>query len=298
MNPIQATYRRLPRSLQRLVGDPVLLIGAMLSGGKTLRSVEFRKSSGQALILGNGPSLRRDEQKLIDMQPGADFICVNNFCDDPLYALLRPIHFVLLDAYYFVETPHRDWLARREQTFRLIEEKTDWPLTLYIPHFADLQLIKDRIKNPNVEVVKLACLGYKSRTLSRLQRISFATGLYGPPQINVLLYAIYIALWAGYEHVDVFGADMSFHKDVDVDQRTNELLIRFKHFNEEEKSEVLKHNPYKDKHWKMPEFLELSADTFYAHRVLGQYASLKNIKILNRSQHSLIDAYPRQSGNL
>jgi hypothetical protein len=121
----------------------------------------------------------------------------------------------------------------------------------------------------------------------------FDSGLYGPPQINVLIYGIYLSIFANYKNIYVYGADLSFHKDVSVDQSTNELHITFKHFNEKDNVEVLRKNPDKVEKWRMGELLELSADTFFAHEILADYAKSKGISIYNKSSQSLIDAYPR-----
>lgn len=83
------------------------------------------------------------------------------------------------------------------------------------------------------------------------------------------------------------------HENVKVDQSTNELYMTFKHFNNCEKREKFLKNPDKVEPFKMHEFLLLTAETFFAHQVLNEYAKSKSVEISNCSSYSLIDAYKR-----
>ncbi len=102
-----------------------------------------------------------------------------------------------------------------------------------------------------------------------------------------------MSIIARYDEIFVYGADLSFHKDIDINQKDNELYFTSRHFTGEDKKEVLRKNPSKVEKWRIAEILQLSANTFYAHDVMFKYAKTKKIKIYNASSFSLIDAYPR-----
>jgi hypothetical protein len=87
---------------------------------------------------------------------------------------------------------------------------------------------------------------------------------------------------------------LSFHKDIDVDQNDNSLIIVFKHFNKEDTIEKLMKNPEKINPFSMTEIMDTTMQTFQAHEILEKYAKLKNINITNCSSYSLIDAYKRE----
>lgn len=263
-------------------------------GSVGLRSVEFYKKNPDVIVLGNGPCLKDD---MIDIEKKIsqfDFVCVNNFCSSPYYTKFKPGMYVFLDAYFFSQDAHNDWVVQREKTFSIINEETSWPMKIFLPYGADELILKAIINNPNIEIIKLNVLGLDSKICNSYTNFLFNTGYYGPPQINVLIYAVYLAIWAKYKSISIFGADMSFHKDIDVDQSDNELFMRYRHFNGDDYVEKLRKNPQKQGMWSMGEIMKLTSDTFYAHNVLNQYSKMKGVKIYNASSYSLIDSYARK----
>ena len=109
----------------------------------------------------------------------------------------------------------------------------------------------------------------------------------------IIIYAIYLAIWSNYTTINIYGADMSFHKDIDVDQENNELIIRFKHFNSEDTIERLMKNPEKIIPSTMYSETRGMSIVFHAHELCDIYAKKQNIRIVNCSSYSMIDAYDR-----
>lgn len=286
-------FKCLPLSLKSIIRDSFFYIKGGSNGAVSLNSALWEKQHKKVAVLGNGPSLKTDRERIKNVVESYDFICVNNFCDDALYTTLKPKSYVFLDAYFFSENAHPDWIERRNKTFEQIEKTTSWPMKIFLPHNADEYILRFYIKNKNIEIIKMRTQSLFRDKYSPLVGKLYDSGLYGPPQINVLIYGVYLAIKAKYSEIYVFGADLSFHNDVFVDQKNNDLFITFKHFNEEDKVEVLTKNPDKLIKWKMSELLQMSANTFYAHEVINEYAKTKNIKIYNASNQSLIDAYER-----
>jgi len=289
----RALSKLLPKSLKNWILRVSEIGIARHKGFISSNRLHLDSPKDKVVVIGNGPSLKRDKLVFEELTNTYDFICVNNFCDDPLYEVIKPKVYVFLDPYFFDDTAHPDWIERREKTFHLINEKTTWPLQIVIPIFGNDKPLKEIINNPLVKITKLATKGIKCPSYSgRVQRL-YDSGFYGPPPINVLIYAIFAAIKLRYKVVKVCGADLSFHKDVDVDQSTNDLIMTFRHFNEPDKVEVLTKNPEKKVKWKMSELLSLSAETFLAHELLNNYAKSKGIQIINASSFSLIDSYER-----
>lgn len=290
---LKKIYKLLPLSIQNIIRDSFFYLKGCLNGAVSLNSISWQNNHKKVAVLGNGPSLKVDRNRIKNIVESYDFICVNNFCDDILYTTLKPKMYVFLDAYFFSENAHPDWIKRRTKTFEKIEEATSWPMKIFLPHSADESILKSFIKNKNIEIIRVRNQSLFRNKYSSLVGKLYNSGIYGPPQINVLIYGVYLAVTAKYSEIYVFGADLSFHNDVFVDQKTNDLFITFKHFNEEDKVEILTKNPDKLIKWKMSELLRISADTFCAHEVINEYAKTKNIKIYNASNQSLIDAYER-----
>lgn len=294
---IKKVYKAFPFSIKFFFRDIYFYIASSRKGAVSIRRMKFFKNNNSAVVLGNGPSLNADREEIKALVGSNDFVCVNNFCDDELYIVLKPSLYVFLDAYFFSNTAHENWISRREKTFKILNETTTWDMNIVVPHSADLEIINRNITNSYIKVTKINTLSLFSFGLSGFSSWLFDKGLYGPPQINVLIYAIYLPIIAGYKKIRVYGADLSFHNDVQVDQESNELYIEYKHFNEKNKTELLRKNPEKIEPWKMAELMKITSDTFYAHEVINEYANQKGTYIENASSYSLIDAYPRSKKN-
>jgi hypothetical protein len=290
---LRKAYNAFPLRSKFLVRDLYFYVKSRLKGAVPVSQLYIHRDHDKVAVVGNGPSLKNDKLQFSSMKESHDFICVNNFCDDEIYEIIKPKLYIFLDGYFFSENAHPDWVNRREKTFFVINEKTNWPMTIIIPHSASQEILRRSISNSNIKIVNLATQSLFCKSYSAMLGKIFDSGIYGPPQINVLIYSVYLAIVTKYKIIKIYGADLSFHKDIDVDQATNELYITFKHFNENNTVEVLRKNPEKVQKWKMGELLELCSDTFFAHEVIAEYAKSKKVKIFNKSDQSLIDAYPR-----
>jgi len=290
---LKISYSLIPFTFKPYVIDVFRFAGATINNSTNIQSLKFYNKHKSVCVLGNGPSLKNDKEELFTLKNQCDFISVNNFCDDDLYATLKPKLYILLDPYFFSSLAHPDWIVRRNKTFEILNTKTTWDMQLIVPFHADLNNIKTFIKNSNIKIVKVSAQNLFSKKFSILTKTMFNSGIWAPPRVNVLIYAIYLGILANYEVIRVFGADLSFHNDVKVDQRTNEVYMNIRHFNEPDKIELLRKNPGKVEPYRMSELLDTSAKTFYTHEVLYKYAMSKGIKIINHSRFSLIDAYPR-----
>lgn len=290
---IRKAYNVFPFSIKYLLHDAFVYMSATKNGATNIKEIDFNKKRKSVVVLGNGPSLNADRQEILSWVGQKDFVCVNNFCDDELYTVIKPNIYIFLDAYFFSDQAHQSWVTRREKTFDILNDSTEWEMTIIVPSSAKLDIITSRINNKKIKIFKFNTQPLFTSKLTHFQEWLFDTGLYGPPQINVLIYGIYLSVIAGYESIKFYGADLSFHNDVEVDQMNNQLYIKYRHFNEKNTIEPLMKNPDKIEPWKMAELMKLTSDTFYAHEVINTYALKKGICIENASNYSLIDAYPR-----
>lgn len=262
-------------------------------GASNLRQVQFQRGHDEAVVIGNGPSLVDDLPALTQVADCRDFVCVNTFCVSEHFAVLKPRIYVFLDAYFYAANAHPSRIAQREQAFAALERKTTWRMQVFLPWGADEQVLRRAIRNPWIRITRLAVLPVDPAALDERLRNSFDSGRTGPLTVNVLIYAIYLAIWAGYRRIHVHGADMSFHKDVEVDPRSNDLLIRYRYFDQPDRTEPFLKNPDRQRKWRMSEFMMETAKTFRAHEVLDWYARQRQVEIVNATPVSLIDAYRR-----
>lgn len=257
-----------------------------------LKSIEFIKNSDRVIVLGNGPSLENDLEDIDKKKKGYDFICVNNFCSSKYYESFKPNIYIFLDPYFFSDNAHVDWIKQREKTFNIINNVTDWPMQIFIPQSANIDILKGIIKNKNVDIIKFKVFPYMVQNF-KFNNFFYKTGIIGPYMSNVLVYAVYFGIWAKYRNIEIFGADMSFHNDVSVNQENNNVEIEFRHFNSISHKERLMKNPEKVEPVTMQGLLHESTRTFRSHHLLNEIANNDGVEIKNLSKYSLIDAYKR-----
>lgn len=258
---------------------------------KTLKEIDFLKTKDKAIVLGNGPSLNNDLEKIVTLIDDYDFICVNNFCSNSFYETIKPNKYVFLDAYFFSKDAHPDWIQQRNETFEIINKLTTWKMQIFLPMGADETILKDIIKNQNIEIIKIKVFAIHPSKEQLIKK--YGTGMFGPLQCNVLIYAIYLSVWSKYKQIRIYGADLSFHNDTTVNQKNNNLEIVFRHFNKPDQKERLMKNPEKIEPFTMAELMQTTADTFKAHELINIFSKHNNVDIFNCSSYSLIDTYKR-----
>jgi hypothetical protein len=260
----------------------------------TCKKPYFQKNSfnKKLIIIGNGPSLANDKQKLINSNY-SDFMCVNDFAKTDLFKKIKPKYYILMDSYFFQDNVHEMWIRSREELFNFIEKDTEWEMTIYLPHYADISIIKDKVKNSLIKIIKLPHQTLFSRKYNSLIKILYDINFYCPPQVNVLVSAIFIGIKLKYSELNIYGADLSFHNDVFVNQETNVPYIMHRHYGNQNEQKKFTKNPANIELWRMSDFLALTANTFYGHEMNAKYAHSKKIIIKNLSSFSMIDAYIR-----
>ncbi|MCR3969095.1 hypothetical protein [Aeromonas veronii] len=259
-----------------------------------LKNINFNNRYDRCIILGNGPSLKKDMEK-INNETKVDFFGVNHFAESVYFSSLKPNKYMLLDPYFWSAAAHEQLKAKRESLFTSLNESVHWDIMLFVPISSDLEYLRSKITNNKIHIIKLnsVVLPYLPHVQRKLILNKFATGLYGPPASNVLIWAVYVAIFAGYKEVDLYGADLSFTQDIQVDQKSNQLMIKYKHFYGESTYEPLMMNPERIKNVTMEDLYWEMYQTFYAHNLLSDFAQAKGVEIKNRSSYSLIDSYPR-----
>ena len=261
--------------------------------GISLKKINFIKNNKKCIVLGNGPSLKEDLDVIKKHIEDYDFCCVNNFVLSPYFDKFKPTKYIFQDTYFWQENAHEDWIKQRNETYLLLNEKVHWDMQVFIPMHADKAFFEQKITNPKIEIIQLKVAGMRYVQSNFAYKL-FDSGYFGPCRWNVLITAVYLSIYTKYDEISIYGADMSFYKDVDVDQKTNDLILKTKHFYGEAKYDVYTHNPEKTRKVTMHELMDTQACIFFAHEVLSGYANKLKINIVNRSSYSLIDAYKRK----
>jgi hypothetical protein len=261
---------------------------------------DSRNQNRDCLLIMNGPGLSESLAEIM-LEDQRDILVVNHFADSPEFARLQPKHYVFQDSYFWESRVLETFEKRRETTFAVIRTTVDWPMTVYLPgRCKRRKWLNKKLSNPNIKIVYFQSnfLKHSSGDFSSIIHATkwlfqcWRIGFLAPPPENVLVAALYLSAQLGYRRLRIVGADFTFFRELEVDQQTNQVIRRVKHFYGEEIRPVSK-----DKAGKLPsnmayEMMKWSR-AFRALEVMAQYLSWRQVQVINASSHSMIDCFPR-----
>lgn len=284
------------RTIKYFIKNSFLTITSIL---KFLRYGSLKHSKSLSLtetqdiiILGNGPSLKGNLEKDMNILKKTNTFAVNKFCLTPEFHLLKPKYYLLIDpAFYIKKNTSLKFLELQKNIFDAFIKVKDWDLTLFIPVRTDMQdnwnsLIMNN-KHITIRYINSNdANGFKS-IIFTLYKYNFAM----PMTQNVLVGAIFLSLNMGYKNIYLLGAEHSWTEHLRVNNK-NQLFICNKHYYGEENTIFYK-GIEQQEIWKMHEILLAWSKTFMSYFVLRDYAKKVNANIYNLTTDSYIDAFPK-----
>lgn len=261
---------------------------------------QIPKQSERLIVIGNGPSLTKSIEKYKNEICKYDCIVVNHFCESDYYKELKPKYYLLADPAFFgkLET-YVDWLREKIEGFiTSFVSNTTWDINLVVPNFAiGSELIEEIQKNSFIHLYY-----YNPYDLIQCDLIQcdekdkfflWDKNLIAPPAQTVLNTCVYLGIFLKYEEINILGMDMSWHEDLELDQKTNELFIVDKHFYGNKRClATLDINGIKPA--RVHEYLECSVNALKSFVELKEFADYNKIKVYNLSPHSWVDAFERK----
>jgi hypothetical protein len=231
-------------------------------------------------VIVNGPSLELDV-----FRPGDLCLCANQFCLSSAFSEVRPDFYILLDPRY---AESRDESCSFFKGVEALNDRTQWPLTLILPtHFK--KSIEIRVTNKNIRIFSYPTTSFPATEVpTPLRPHLYSAGWMTPPASNVLVHAIYIALQFGFKRIDLHGADMSFFQNIKRGADGSPSFER-KHFYGSEDVPL---------GISMERFFLEQYRSFASFADLEKVARLRDAKIVNRSQQSMIDVFDTANSNI
>lgn len=270
------------------------LARAVAAAGQSLKSmvkiaVSTRRSgvkrvdgADTIIIMGNGPSLADTIARDRDSLLGYPTMAVNFAANAPEFRELRPAYYVLADPHFFNNTSDPN-------VSRLIGNlnRVDWPMTLYVPFAA--RNVDTLIANSNVTVGRFNAVAVEGWRW--LERAAYSSGRGMPRPRNVLIPSIMIAMQAGFRNIYVAGADHSWMRTLEVNER-NEVVSVQPHFYKEDEQEVKR---VRTEYLRYPlhEIVYSFYVAFKAYHDIERYAAGRGVNIYNATPGSFIDAFRR-----
>lgn len=255
-----------------------------------------KKTDGDTvLILGNGPSLSVNLSRDMSILEKNPVLCVNGFALSEAYELLKPVYYVLADdAFWADELPERTQNFV-DSTLDTIINKTRWSMTLFLP-IKGVRVLRKRkselFTHPFIIVQE-----YNSSVLRGFKcivHVLLQSNMGLLSRQNVLVPSLLLAVNMGYKRIILLGADHSWHRNLFV-ANDNRLYLKDEHFYKDENNLVpvmLGNRPSR-----IYEQFDSMAKTLRLYWEVADYMQRKKSVIINASETSFIDAFPRATLN-
>jgi len=254
----------------------------------------IRNKGKECIILGNGPSLSSFLTKKINFLKDKDSFAVNFFWKSEYFEVVKPKYYVILSTNYWTNGKIDLNDEGRKETFNNIARKTYWNMILFVPIIAR----KDKAWRKELDLNKNISIEYLNITpvegFEEFSFFCFKKNLGMPRPHNVLVACVKASIDLKYENVFVAGADHSWLQDIYVADN-NEVYLTQKHFYDElnAKAEVM-YQGITNKKRNLAQVLTKFVHSFNSYYILNSYAKKNNVKIINVTEGSFIDAFERK----
>ena len=250
----------------------------------------FLKGKGNVHILGNGPSLKADwERLMLRIQPCDSILCVNMFAGSQLYKTVKPNLYVIVDPGFFSITLSKELQKKVDGAIEALINETEWELTLFIPFFQRNKECVKRIKaNKHIRI----CFLKNVPTIggfSFINAVLYKLNLSNPLFQNVTGASLYVAIKAKFEQVFLWGVDHSW-LEYETVQSDNKVYIKSRHYYDDGKEEKI---VVPSEGFLLHEHLLEYVRCFQCYHNLKKYALLNKTKVFNCASISWIDAFER-----
>lgn len=259
----------------------VIVLSSLKVAYKSKGYSELRESD-TCCVLGNGPSLKEALVNNEVKTEGCDIFAVNMFCQSEYFRILKPRFYFLVDGAFF--SPQCD--RHKEQVEILASEfkRVDWPMYLMISSHSVNGGLLNKIDNPNIKILRL-----NSTTIDGFvwfRHLMYRRRLGMPRCQTVVNYALSTGILMHYSEIFLYGADHTWTRDLFVDE-DNVVCYGDRHVYNTNLT-VIKHTR------SMAEILADFSNMFATHVQIKKYADTENVRIINCTKGSFVDAYDRK----
>ncbi len=244
-------------------------------------------------ILANGPSLNESIQNHFSHFKGKELLCVNFFPNTPFYTQLQTQYLVLQAPEFWLENVQQSYKDNRKVLFENIIQKTNWPLTIFLPFEAKKHTIISDLPKQNKHITLSFYNPTPVEGLQGINHFFFSQKLGMPRPHNVLIPSIMLALQMNFKEIFLLGADHSWLPEIWVTD-DNIVLLHQKHFYDKKisKPDTMKKLGKKDRN--LHEILEKFMLSFKAYFEIKAFADKQSVQIWNATPNSFIDAFDRK----
>lgn len=274
-NVFKRLYLALEKSIETIISLLSVCLFSSFSTGRKFKKIYKNQKNDTCYILGNGPSLKEELDKNIELFCNKDVVVVNTMCKSLVYKVIKPKFYILLDP--IIWDPK--WSEYKAVVDGLLN--TDWEMSLVLPQHCPKEYCSIFTANPNIKIVF-----YNATRIVGFSNISFSLYKHGlglPYSRNVTTPAVMCAVNSGYKKILLYGADHSWTRELNADEK-NRIYIQDTHFYEDDVKRYLPVGMYR-------EYLLQHYITFLSHHIMNKYAKYRGAKIINKTKYSFIEDY-------
>jgi hypothetical protein len=274
-------------------------VPTIVSTLKILLHSKFRPKFPKAgkedvIILGNGPSLNDllNDERYLQVLKTNDCIAVNYFHKSEFFAVVKPKYYIVAGLEFWEDNfPHS--IESRLQLYQSLAKEVDWPMYFIIPYLARKKPFWKEIvsQNPHITILYFNYViveGFPSI------KHAFYNRKLGQPRLqNIVGCCIMNMIWIGYKRIYLTGVEHSWLPNINVN-KNNETLIGYQHFFNRET--ITSHMPKENNEAKkLHEVIYKFYTTFRGYWDIKKYIANKDVKIINLTESSFIDAFEKKS---
>ncbi len=252
-----------------------------------------KPQNDELVVLGNGPSLKDFLSDKKSFLRDKDLLAVNHFVNTPAFEELKPSYYLINVPEFWKEDIDEDYRKKRIKIFEDFAGKTQWDLHLFLDTGAKKNRFWKKIikNNPHIFVHYFNPTPVEGFRRFRFFCYDKRCGM--PRPHNVLIPSLVWGVYSGYKKIYVTGADHNWMQELYVAD-DNTVYLTQKHFYDEQTAGagVMKKEG-KGKR-KMHEILIKFVYAFAGYWEIDAYARYKNVKIINLTPNSMIDAFQKE----
>ncbi len=287
--------RSMAEQLQTYILNGIKSIATILK--IIIRSKYFinlpRTSEEELVIMGNGPSLKEILGSDVENLQNKTLWAVNFFGNSPFFEKVKPSYYLMVGPEFWRQNVQPNYISLRETLFENIINKTQWPMTIFLPPEAFKSKFLKKYLHKNSALSFKAFNPTPVEGVQWFNHLLFKRNLGMPRPHNVIIPSIMVALNMGFKKIFLIGVEHSWLPTISVNDN-NEVLFRNKHFYDPDK--IKDHRMYRLglRPRMLHDVLEKFMLTFRGYVLMAEYAAVKKAKIFNCTPGSFIDAFERK----
>lgn len=262
---------------------------------------KYKKVSGEGwsqdkfdktIVLGNGPSLKVDMDRVLKEKKQSEVYVLNYFAVTEYFKEIKPEYYVLTDRMFWDQNANNNIKNDNEKLFISLD-KVSWKMNLICPESGFQPISKRLNNNKNIKVIKVNSVNVEFRN-EKINLFALNQNIVTPHFINGLVMVLWHAIYRKRLDIEIYGADFSLFKEYYIDQVTNELSNSAPHFYKNSNAENNVSRKYPNEPKKMLHTrLYQQWSSFYQMYLLSKLAKKNKIKITNLSSNSFLDCFDR-----